>query len=154
MSAERAASADDAATPPAKRAYRTSRVHAVRPRTISRQQLRHLRIVPEQATEPGTEPPERPRTRGECRDGPRPCPWVSCRHHLYLDVTDAGGLKLNRPDLEPHELEPSCSLDLAALGQLTLEQIAPWLNLTRERVRQIEQQALRRLRVVLAGWRP
>jgi len=24
----------------------------------------------------------RPRTRRDCEDGPRPCPWLSCRHHL------------------------------------------------------------------------
>jgi hypothetical protein len=30
----------------------------------------------------------RPRTRGDCVDGPRPCPWVGCRYHLALDVAD------------------------------------------------------------------
>lgn len=28
----------------------------------------------------------RPRTRAQCQDGPRPCPWVACRHHLLLEV--------------------------------------------------------------------
>lgn len=28
----------------------------------------------------------RPRTRGDCFRLPRPCPFVGCRHHLYLDV--------------------------------------------------------------------
>lgn len=41
-------------------------------------------------TEPG---PRRPRTRGDCEDGPRPCPWVGCRYNLMLEVTEAGGLR-------------------------------------------------------------
>lgn len=28
----------------------------------------------------------RPRTRADCLDGPRPCPWVACRHHLLFEV--------------------------------------------------------------------
>ncbi len=30
----------------------------------------------------------RPRTRGDCADGPRPCPWYRCRHHLGLEVIE------------------------------------------------------------------
>lgn len=40
------------------------------------------------------EEPRRPRTRGECLGGYRPCPWVSCRHHLGVDVTEVGSLVL------------------------------------------------------------
>jgi hypothetical protein len=29
--------------------------------------------------------PELPVTRGDCVDGPRPCPWLRCRHHLDGD---------------------------------------------------------------------
>lgn len=87
----------------------------------------------------------RPRTRAECIDGPRPCPFVSCRHHLYLDVTSCGSMKLNFPDLEPDELVASCSLDLAAGDDLTLEEVGEAMNLTRERVRQLEGQALAKL---------
>ena len=28
----------------------------------------------------------RPRTRSECREGPRPCPWVGCPMHLLIEV--------------------------------------------------------------------
>src|SRR5687768_4676303 len=39
---------------------------------------------------------ERPQTRAECQGVPRPCPYVSCSHHLYLDVNPASGaIKLN-----------------------------------------------------------
>lgn len=77
---------------------------------------------------------------GDCVDGPRPCPFVSCRHHLYLDVV-RGSIKLHFPDLDPDELDFSCSLDLAELGGLTLEQTGATMNITRERVRQLTEKA-------------
>jgi DNA-directed RNA polymerase specialized sigma24 family protein len=86
---------------------------------------------------------ERPRTRGDCADMPRPCPFVSCRHHLYLDVhPDSGALKLNFGTMEVDELRESCALDVADRGGVTLEETGAILNLTRERIRQIEVSAL------------
>jgi hypothetical protein len=32
----------------------------------------------------------RPRTRGECLEEARPCPWVGCRHHLLLELPASG----------------------------------------------------------------
>lgn len=90
---------------------------------------------------------DRPRTRGDCYGGPRPCPWVGCKYNLYLDVTLTGSVKLNFPDLEPHEMSPagSCSLDVADGGGETLEVVGKLLNVVRERVRQIEDRALAKL---------
>ena len=105
------------------------------------------RLVKQDAAAEG--PPtsaRRPQTRADCIDGVRPCPWVSCRHNLYLDVTQAGGLKLHFPDKEAQEMEHSCALDVAEQGPVTLERIGGMLDLTRERVRQIESAALQRLR--------
>lgn len=94
-----------------------------------------------------TSEPERPATRSDCVDGPRPCPFVGCRHHLYLEVDPRSGtIKLNRPDLQPWDMPESCSLDVADDGEQTLEIISRLLNLTRERVRQIEGRALRSTR--------
>jgi sigma-70-like protein len=93
----------------------------------------------------------RPRTRAECKDGPRPCPWVGCRHHLALDVNpETGSIKLVRPDLEIDELEQSCSLDVADEGSHQLAIVGDVLNITRERVRQIELKALVRMRAARA----
>ncbi len=90
---------------------------------------------------------ERPRTWGDCREATGPCPWVGCRYNLYLDVNpDTGSIKLNFPDLEPGQLEQSCALRLAARGPLVLENIHRLLNVTRERVRQIEISALMQVR--------
>jgi hypothetical protein len=89
------------------------------------------------------EPTSRPRTRGDCRYGPRPCPWVSCRHHLYLDVNPrTGTLKINFPHLDLSDMPETCALDAADRGGLTLDTIGQLMNLTRERVRQMERVAL------------
>lgn len=94
---------------------------------------------------------ERPMFRGDCVAGPRPCPWVSCKHHLYLDVTDAGSMLVNFPELEPEQLENSCALDVADRGALQLEQVGEFINVTRERVRQIEAKALRGMSITGFG---
>lgn len=86
----------------------------------------------------------RPRARADCIDGPRPCPWVGCKHHLYLDVNPTtGSVKIAFPDRDPWELEHSCSLDVAAIDGITLEESGRIMNLTRERIRQLEARALR-----------
>ncbi len=82
---------------------------------------------------------ERPKTRGECRDGIRPCPFVSCRYHLFLDVTENGkGLKLNFPHLDVTEMRESCALDVSERGGLNWQGVAEMLNVSHERVRQIQ----------------
>ncbi|HEX9621682.1 MAG TPA: sigma factor-like helix-turn-helix DNA-binding protein [Polyangiaceae bacterium] len=88
----------------------------------------------------------RPRHRSECIDGPRPCPHVSCKHHLYLDVSpQTGTIKLNFPDLEVWEMTVSCALDIADAGGVRLEDVGVLMNITRERARQIESKALAKL---------
>jgi hypothetical protein len=90
---------------------------------------------------------ERPRTRAECLAMPRPCPFVSCEHHLYLDVNpDSGAIKLNFPHLEVWEMAETCSLDVADRGGITLEDVGAILNLTRERIRQVEVRGLVKIR--------
>ena len=89
----------------------------------------------------------RPHTREECLNMPRPCPFVSCEHHLYLDVNpDSGAIKLNFPHLEVWEMAETCSLDVADRGGITLEDVGAILNLTRERIRQVEVRGLVKIR--------
>ena len=93
----------------------------------------------------------RPRTRGECADVPRPCPFVSCRYHLYLDLNPVTHeIKVNFPDIDVDEMHPdySCALDIAERGALTLEDVAAATALTRERVRQLEHRATKKLRLL------
>ncbi len=90
---------------------------------------------------------ERPKSRADCVDGARPCPFVSCKYHLYLDVKDeTQSIKLNFPHLEVWEMEHSCALDVSEQGGMTLEEVGHILNLTRERVRQVEVAGLERLK--------
>lgn len=94
----------------------------------------------------------RPRNRDECRTGERPCPYVSCKYHLYLDVNPhTGSIKLNFPDLEVWEMSETCSLDVADRGGITLEEVGELLNLTRERIRQVEVFGLEKLRHTYEG---
>jgi hypothetical protein len=116
------------------------RGRTIAPRRLTSAELRHVgRVVPEQV--------DRPRTRAECSNQVRPCPWVACKHHLYLDVNPrTGSIKLNFPDLEPWELEHTCALDVAEDGGHTLEEVGDITNLTRERIRQLELRGLLELR--------
>lgn len=120
----------------------------VRARTISIKRLSKRELERGRLLYPEQEY-ERPMSRGECLHGPqaeRPCPWVSCKHHLYLDVNDrTGSIKLNFPDLEVWELPETCALDIADRGGITLEEVGEIMNLTRERIRQLETRGLAKL---------
>lgn len=102
---------------------------------------------------------DRPRTRGECPEE-RPCPFVGCRYHLAIgDIrkpsrhtrkhASPDGVCLAYPELELEELPETCALDVADRGGATLEHVGAILYVTRERVRQLEAKALRRLRLGL-----
>lgn len=104
------------------------------------------------ATEVSSEP--RPVDRDQCRHGVRPCPFVGCRHHLYLnypDGRDHRGVVVNFPALEPWEIPETCALDVADRGDLSLEEVGLLLNLSKSGVEKIVNKALavlrRRLRV-------
>ena len=88
----------------------------------------------------------KPKSRSECKDMERPCPFVSCKYHLYIDVHPVrGSIKLNFPDIEIWEMTDTCALDVADRGGITLEEVGEIMNLTRERVRQVETAGLARL---------
>ena len=90
----------------------------------------------------------RPAKRAECMDEMRPCPWVACKHHLYLDINpETGSIKINFPELEPWELKHTCALDVAERGGITLEEVGEIMNLTRERIRQVEVRGLLKLKM-------
>lgn len=84
-----------------------------------------------------------PPVRATCAGGPRPCPWISCRHQM----TPAAPAKWPIP-------APTCALDVADLVEAgapspTLDVVGRWLGVTRERVRQIEATAKRKAGLAL-----
>lgn len=117
-----------------------------RSKTIAKKQLTEQERLELQAMLASLDE-ERPSYRSECRLGERPCPYVSCKFHLYLDVNPrTGSIKLNFPGLEIWELSETCALDVADRGGITLEEVGELLNLTRERIRQVEAKGLEKLR--------
>lgn len=94
----------------------------------------------------------RPRTRGDCVRGPRPCPWLGCRYHLAPDrlVLNHGrrgpGATLAAIeaalDVDLYTLPETCALDVADLGEHSLEELAVLLDRSRQGVAVIEDAAL------------
>jgi hypothetical protein len=124
---------------------RSRRKRAIRARTISVKRMTKRELEIGRLLYPETDY-DKPRNRAECLDGPRPCPYVSCKHHLYIDVSPrTGAIKLNFPDLEVWDMGESCALDVADRGGTTLEDVGAIMNLTRERIRQVEVKALAKL---------
>jgi len=100
------------------------------------------------------DPSDRPSTREDCSDIPRPCPYVGCKYNLYLDVTEKGSLVLNFPSTPVDKIPPdrSCVLDIVESEILcvynecmSLSMIAQYMNLQKERIRQIERDILAKI---------
>jgi hypothetical protein len=124
---------------------RSRRKRAVRARTISVKRMTKRELEIGRLLYPEDDH-NKPRQRSACAEGARPCPYVSCKHHLYVDVSPrTGAIKLNFPDLEVWEMGDSCALDVADRGGTTLEDVGAIMNLTRERIRQVEVKALAKL---------
>jgi hypothetical protein len=124
---------------------RRKRRSRARARTISIRRLSKAELNRGRALYPEEEY-WRPSARAQCVDMERPCPFVSCKYHLYIDVHPVrGSIKVNFPDVEVWEMTDTCALDIADRGGITLEEVGEIMNLTRERVRQLETQGLAKL---------
>ncbi len=124
---------------------RSRRKRPVRARTISVKRMTKRELELGRILYPESDH-QKPRTRAECHEAMRPCPFVSCKYHLFLDVqARTGAIKLNFPDLEVEDMTESCSLDIADRGGTTLEEVGAIMNLTRERIRQLEVRAMARV---------
>ena len=133
-----------------------------RARTVSIKRMRTSQLRADEADT--LEHTERPRTWGECLEralgtASRPCGYLRCKHNLLVDVDGrTGSYKVTWPHLavgaygDEYGAYPqhTCALRVAEQGGMTLEEIGSVMNLTRERVRQIETRALYALRS-LAG---
>ena len=120
---------------------------------VRRVYVRYTLITPDELL-----PRHLPFTRSDCpdlKDGP--CPYVSCRHHLFLDVDREGEIRFTQQ--EPFDedgaprldaMKATCALDVVGWDNVTLETIGSILDVSFERVRQLEVRALEHLRVKLA----
>ncbi len=129
-----------------------------RARTVSIKRMRTSQLRADEADT--LQHTERPRTWGECQEralgtASRPCGYLRCKHNLLVDVDGrTGSYKVTWPHLtagaygDEYGAYPqhTCALRVAEQGGMTLEEIGSVMNLTRERVRQIETKALLRLR--------
>lgn len=92
-----------------------------------------------------------PATRADCANVPRPCPFLSCRHHLWLRLQQeqpgnpqAG--KQGGTTFRP-STNQSCSLDVADRpGGASFDEIGDLLGMDSTRARQIAQAGLDKLR--------
>ncbi len=138
--------AQEEVAPVTREQRRSRRKRAIRAKTISVKRMTKRELELGRMLFPEIDDIERPRQRSECSDAPRPCPYVSCKHHLFLDVSArTGAIKLNFPDLEVWEMTETCALDVADRGGTTLEEVGAIMNLTRERIRQVEVKGLAKL---------
>jgi sigma-70-like protein len=83
---------------------------------------------------------------GLCIDLQAPCEVLSCRYHLAEFDVDGGRLN--------PELPEPCALRCAASGPMTLDEVGRAFAVSRERIRQIEAVALRKVERALgrADW--
>jgi DNA-directed RNA polymerase sigma subunit (sigma70/sigma32) len=133
---------------PDQRPKRRKRRSRARARTISIRRLSKAELRRGRLLYPETDY-WKPSSRTECKDMERPCPYVSCKYHLYIDVHPVrGSIKLNFPDLEVWEMTETCALDVADKSGITLEEVGEIMNLTRERVRQVETTGLAKLAAI------
>jgi predicted DNA-binding protein (UPF0251 family) len=96
---------------------------------------------------------ELPASRAECADLPRPCPMVSCRFHLLLDVAKDGRLyKTHQFDEHSADsvlsalesMQETCALDVAEWGGVYQEDAAKLMNMSRRWLDEVEQEAKRK----------
>lgn len=100
-----------------------------------------------------------PSARADCEDGPRPCPWVRCRHHLAIDRISIREARKKVPEPrvrmarchreELEDMVETCSLDVAERGALERNDVAKILGVNREWIRQIEESAILKLQLAL-----
>lgn len=106
----------------------------------------------------------RPRTYADCDAWPidgapvklgieLPCPFVGCKYNTTLSITRRGAITgLAGPAAhaagftDAPDTAGTCVLRIADRGGVPLEAVGEALGLTRERVRQLEQSAIQKLR--------
>ena len=75
-----------------------------------------------------------PKTRADCKNAVRPCPFIRCKWHLAIDVSPSGTVKENFPGMTIDEMPETCALDVADKGEHSAEYVAVCMNRTRSAI--------------------
>lgn len=89
---------------------------------------------------------KKPKTRGDCVNVQRPCPWVSCKYHLATNVKPNGTLEYVYHSVSITDITESCALDVAEQGGLSSYDVGKYLNLSGQQIKNIEKEALKKLK--------
>lgn len=143
---------------PVRKSIQAPRSRSIRARELTRAEQEDARVL--EMFEPSADDFEdqRPKVRADCQAGGvnelRPCPWLLCRNHLYLDVNpESGSIKENFPHIGPedlHLLPDTCALDVADRvregDEMEWDAVGERQNVTGERLIQLRVDVYRKLR--------
>ena len=96
---------------------------------------------------------KKPCVRADCASLPRPCPFISCKYNLFVEIGPKGSLDFTWPRTQPHQMPQSCALDLADEGGLTVQELADEMRLGLDVVKKSVDAALRSVRYKVARMR-
>jgi len=86
----------------------------------------------------------RPKTRADCPSPGTPCPYLSCKHHLWVDLS-ASGMPTESPAFG--DVKNTCALNYVeehGSAPTTLSCVSKATHTTRQRVDQIVQEGLKK----------
>ena len=109
---------------------------------------------------------DRPKTRKDCLDRElgtleNPCPYLSCKFHLALDVTPNGGILFMTeyvvktlddeggrevPEIDINSMDETCALHIADNGETPVEVMSEIVHLTNARLHAIVNDSLEKIK--------
>lgn len=128
---------------------RETRLQQIRKRSKRLRVVSPLQLPPDWEIRSRKEPGA-PRTRADCANVPRPCPYLDCtRSHLWVSLEEeqAGNPqagKRGQAHFKPSTMQ-TCARDVAERGPASFNQIGDYLGIDSTRARQIAAGALVKL---------
>ena len=93
-------------------------------------------------------PLSRPLTRADCASVPRPCPFVSCKYHLLVEVDQVMGLiHARNSHLTIPDCGFSCALDVAEVRISSIEELSEIMGRDPQYLDETMDRAERKIRI-------